>query len=142
MYEINPSGGLISQTAKKNYQPKPVNFNLADTTGKPEPGHINVDKIRQQQLDMQKDQLALQYQQYALSVHNAENQPSGGKLICTEFWRMGIMADVIYEADQRFAVLLWDEEPELMRWYLGFAPWFVKHMQGRGLLDRWFTKLV
>jgi len=56
----------------------------------------------------------------------------GGKIICTELYKLGLMDNAIYAADQQFGRILAQKQPEVMLGYHTWAGIVVDWMRGAG----------
>lgn len=59
-------------------------------------------------------------------------QESGGKIICTKLYELGLLSKNIYEADQAFGAELVKRSPDIYNGYRAWAEIVVDWMEGRG----------
>ncbi len=153
------STGMIGSNLAPKYTPGPIDMGFINTgAGKPDPTHVNPDKALEEQRSLQEQQVAFQREQFEfnkesqrksfelsqaqLALSQKQSKQKKGKIICTEYWRRGFMHNDVYEADQRYGIVLSILNPEFMAWYHENAPWWIAKMQGRSWRAIWFTELL
>ena len=150
---IDSSGMLASQDP--TYKPGPINMigALTNPNGKPAADWVNVDPYAEAQkkalLDANspanEEAKANARQQAAIDLYNKQHPPKApksGSVICTAFYKAGLMSYDTYCADDEYGKYIDEKNPDIKEWYLSWAKYITPMMHCKTLSSKLFTKLL